>query len=60
MSYFEGIWKRKQRKMPWLRILIIKQGIKQGDSDPERRMGGREEDDCFNLDSFSFRSQTLS
>lgn len=54
------MWKRKQKKMPWLQILIIKQGIKQGGSDPEKRVGRREEDDCFNLDSFSFRSQTLS
>lgn len=60
MSYFEGMWKRKQKKMPWLQILIIKQGIKQRGSDPEKRVGRREEDDCFNLDSFSFRSQTLS
>lgn len=54
------MWKRKQKKMPWLQILIIKQGIKQGGSDPEKRVGRKEEDDCFNLDSFSFRSQTLS
>lgn len=59
MSYLGGIWKREtQKKTRW--SLIIRLGIKQRESNQKKRVGGKAENDCFNLASFSFKPQTPS
>lgn len=52
MSSWEVYRKGKLSRRPpdfSLQILITRQGVRQGESDPERRVGRREEDDCVSI-----------